>query len=49
MSKDKKENQKLENSKTTRKIKTKWTIDLLNTSDIGYPEYEYHSKNEKED
>jgi hypothetical protein len=49
MSKDKKKSQNLENLKTTKSFKTHWTIDLLNTSDIGYPDGEYYVTLEKED
>jgi len=49
MSKDKKEKQKLESLKTTRKINNNWTIDFRNTSDIGYPDDEYYLTIGKED
>jgi len=49
MSKDKKEKQKSRSLKTTRKINNDWTIDFLNTSDIGYPDSEYYLPLEKED
>ena len=49
MSKDKKEKQKLENSKTTKSNNSIWTIDYRNTSDIGYPDIEFFvSENEKD-
>lgn len=40
MSKKKNLNQKLKNSETKSNIRTKWTINLLNTSDVGYPDEE---------
>jgi len=49
MSKDKKENQKSGNLKTTKRVKPEWTIDLVNTSDIGYPDGENYLPIEKED
>jgi len=49
MSKDKKEKQKSESLKTTRKINNNWTIDFRNTSDIGYPDDEYYLTIGKED
>lgn len=44
---DKKKKQKSENLKTTSTINTKWTIDLVNTSDIGYPDEEDYIPNQK--
>lgn len=41
MSNDKKEKQKLENSKTMKSNDSIWTIDFYNTLDIGYPDDEY--------
>lgn len=49
MSKNKKEEQKSENLKTTKGINFKWTINFNNTSDIGYPDVEYYTPIEKED
>jgi len=49
MSNDKKEKQKLGNSKTKKGTNHKWTIDFNNTSDIGYPDMEYYTHIEKED
>jgi hypothetical protein len=47
--KDKKKSQNLESLKTTKSFKTQWTINLLNTSDIGYPDGENYLPIEKED
>jgi hypothetical protein len=47
--KNKKESQNSGNSKTTKKTEFKWTINLVNTSDIGYPDGEYYLPLEKED
>jgi hypothetical protein len=40
MQKETKANQKLESSKTSQKTNFSWTIDYINTSDVGYPEQE---------
>lgn len=48
MVRDKKENLRSGNSKTTRKINTIWTIDFLNTSDIGYPDDENYTTIEED-
>lgn len=47
MSKDKREKQKSENSRTP--LRNEWTINFNNTSDIGYPDDEFFDTVEEED